>query len=156
MFAALVFLQILSTDDEIKFPSQNSTLNMAWFKWSHIYLFSLWLLTEGQEAENVPGIGDGKFNMSGIFVACCCGRVQDDRLLLLNSSPGISKSNNELGFVVLWLGHLLTGDGVSSWMTPGVIMLNISSISPSVPVMMKNSFNFSVEETIGKSYGKPL
>ena len=37
---------------------------------SRFYLFSLWLLTEGHEAEKVPGIGLGKFNMSGIFVAC--------------------------------------------------------------------------------------
>ena len=67
---------------------------------SRFYLFSLWLLTEGHEAEKVPGIGLGKFNMSGIFVACCAGRVHEERLLLLNPSSGISKSSSEL---VWWL-----------------------------------------------------
>ena len=68
---------------------------------SRFYLFSLWLLTEGHEAEKVPGIGLGKFNMSGILLAgCWAGRVHEDRLLLLNPSSGISKSSSEL---VCWL-----------------------------------------------------
>ena len=75
---------------------------------SRFYLFSLWLLTEGHEAEKVPGIGLGKFNMSGILVACC-GRVHDERLLLLNPSSGISKSNNELVWLltVSWIKSLV-------------------------------------------------
>ena len=62
------------------------------------YLFSLWLLTDGHEAENVPGIGDGKFNMSGILTDACCGSVQEERLLLLNPSVGSPRSSRELAW----------------------------------------------------------
>ena len=72
------------------------------------YLFSLWWLTEGQDTENVPGIGaEGKFNISGIFplwcgpsdapeAGCWEGSVQEERLLLAKLGSGTPRSRREL------------------------------------------------------------